>query len=551
MTSLTPVPPEDFRVLIVYPNLTLMLIPNIAVALFNRLFKDRGYMVDFFESTYYESDFESPSLIRMRMLAARSFDIKKELGIVLHTDALGDFRKKVEEFQPHLLVVSCVEDTFQQAVLMLRAVQDLNIPHVLGGVFPTNGAARCFEFSEVRLVGRGEGEQIVVDVAEAVRTGRSLKGIPGTWYRDDDGQVHKTPSPPLVNINKVLPDFSLFESKRFYRPMGGRLFKMMPVETYRGCPYNCTYCNSPAQRTFAKEEGQGNFLRRKSMPVLRDELKWHVDHFQPEFFFFMDDSFLSRPKREIFEFCDMYEEFKIPFWFNTRAESFEANILRRLKEVNCYRIASSIESGNEQYRTKVLKRTISNSELLDRFSILAESGIAFSMDVMIGLPGETRDLVMDSVELIRSIHGFDALTVSIFTPYHGTVLRDVAISNGWVDPKCICTEGYSHSELNMPPPYLSANEIQALQVVFQLYVYFPKSEWPQLRRAEVDDSEGARLREYYSEIYRRDFLGLNQDHNRSFIVEGGGACSTNLKDAFRISPSRLSEGEMSLLTQVT
>ena len=48
--------PEDFRVLIVYPNLPLMLIPSIAVGLFTRIFRKQGYQVDLFETTHYLSE---------------------------------------------------------------------------------------------------------------------------------------------------------------------------------------------------------------------------------------------------------------------------------------------------------------------------------------------------------------------------------------------------------------------------------------------------------------------------------------------------------------
>ena len=48
------------------------------------------------------------------------------------------------------------------------------------------------------------------------------------------------------------------------------------------------------------------------------------------------------------EFCDMYEEFSLPFWFNTRSETCEQETLARLKEVGCYRVSYGIECGNEK-----------------------------------------------------------------------------------------------------------------------------------------------------------------------------------------------------------
>ncbi len=540
------IPREKFRVMIVYPNLPLMLVPSIAIGLFTAKFKDQGYDVELFETTHYLSDDVSSSEKRVELLNVRDFDIAEDLNIQVREDMYGDFRRRVEEFEPHLMVYSVVEDVFLQTLNLMRQIESLNVPHLIGGVFPTYAPEKCIAQPEINLVGHGEGENTVVRVAEAVRTGDRLDNISGTWYEDEGGVVHMNAKDPLVDMNATRPDFSLFDESRFMRPMGGRVFKMIPVETYRGCPFACTYCNSPAQREYSKVEGLGNFLRRKSMDVLRAELTHYMETFSPTFFYFVDDSFLARPRQEIFDFCDMYEEFGLPFWFNTRSESCEPDIMARLKEVGCYRISFGIEAGNEQFRQRVLRRKISNEELIAKFTdIIAPSGIAFSLNVIIGMPGETRDLVMDTIDLIRSIPGYDALTVSIFTPYHGTVLRDVAVRNKWLDPAHITRHTTSSSILTMEQPYLSSEEIDALVAIFPLYAYFPKSEWDRLRRAEQSDTEGMKLREEYQEIYRRDFLGETQDSRK--VMLGGSGCRTNEKDSFRISPARLTPVEIDRL----
>lgn len=540
---------SDFRVLIVYPNLPLMLIPALAIALFTRVLREECYQVELFETTHYlDQEEDSSSENRFKMLNVREFSVTEDLGITIKHDMFGDFRRKVESFRPDLMIFSVVEDAFLQALALLRRVQDLNIPHVFGGVFPTNAKERCFDFPEVKMIALGEGERTVVDVAEAVRQGKAIDTIAGTWSRLPDGTIRKNPVQPLADINRYRPDFSLFEESRFYRPMGGRVFKMIPVETYRGCPYSCTYCNSPAQRVFSKDNELGNFLRRKRMDVLRADLTEHYAAYKPTFFYFVDDSFLARPRQEIFDFCDMYEEFRLPFWFNTRAENCDAKALARLKEVGCYRISFGIECGNEEYRQRVLRRKITNAEMIDRFAMIADSGIAFSLNLIVGMPGETRELVMDTVELVRSVHGYDALTVSIFTPYHGTVLRDVAVKNGWLDPQTITRHTTARSILTMPAPFLSADDIDGLAAVMPLYCYFPKSEWPALRRAEGSDAEGLAIRERYAEIYRKNFFGETQDSRKTFLVEGGTGCRTNPKDAFRLSPKRLSADEIAMLS---
>ena len=302
------------------------------------------------------------------------------------------------------------------------------------------------------------------------------------------------------------------------------------------------------QREFAKDTGQGNFLRRKTMENLRDEIREVIERFDPEFLYFIDDSFLARPRKDNFAFCDMYEEFKRPFWFNTRPENCDLEVMKRLNEVGVYRISFGIECGNDEYRRKVLRRYVDNDKIIESFETIRETGVPFSINLIIGFPGETRELIMDTVELARSIRGYDSITVSIFTPYHGTRLRTVAETNGWMDPKIITKHTTSSSLLRMPPPYVSSVDIDGLMRVLPHYCYFPKSEWDEIRRAETDDEIGNEILARYHGIYQDDFLQLTQDDKKATLVEGGTGCRVNPKDSFRVSPSRLGTEQYMALT---
>jgi len=542
---------KEFKVLLVYPNLTMMLVPSLAIGIFTNILKKEGYSVDLFDTTHYVSEENSSPQNRVKYLQAREFSDTNDLGVRIKTDLLGEFRQKVLEYQPDFLIYSVVEDCFTQTLSLMDQIKDLDIPHLVGGVYPTAAPETCISHELINCIGLGEGEHIILDMSEAVRCGKDYRRINGIWFKEHD-QVIKNPRGPLVAINKGQePDFSLFDESRFNRPMGGRIFRTIPIESYRGCPFTCTYCNSPMQVSLAREAELGNFLRTKTMNVLKDEITRTVELYDPEFLYFIDDSFTARKKSDIFDFCDMYEEFKIPFWFNTRPETCTLEMLQRLKEVGAYRISFGIESGNEQFRRKVLTRNVSNKNLKDAFDVIAQSGVAFSLNLIIGLPGETRELVMDTVEFCRTIYGFDTVTVSIFTPYAGTVLRDVAVNNNWLDKNHLTTHTTTKSQLNMPPPYLSSSDIDQLMRVMPLYIYFPKSEWPKLKRAEINDDEGNKILQYYSDIYTKDFLKQNQDDSKVWVVDGGTGCKSNPKDSFALtynSPIRIDDDQLTMLT---
>ena len=182
---------------------------------------------------------------------------------------IPDFINKINEFSPDLLLFSVVEDTFKQAVLLLDAIEDLKINSLVGGVFITAAPKVAISYPSVKMIGVGEGEQIVKSVATNLRDNKSLDKIPGLWIKKENGTIIRNPPGSLIDVNIETPDFSLFDDSRFLRPMGGRVFKTLPLETFRGCPFQCAFCNSPMQVRFSKNNKLGNFLRKKNVERIR------------------------------------------------------------------------------------------------------------------------------------------------------------------------------------------------------------------------------------------------------------------------------------------
>ena len=528
---------KDFKVLLLYPNLSMLFSPPLSMAIFTAILKKAGYIVDIFDVTPYvgegatavaESNAVGDEMNTVRanleneevtfqvksteeymqeMLQSRPFSFEEDLGVESKQNLYQDFVKKVEEFDPNFILCSVVEDTFLQAVKLLSLIQNKNIPTLTGGVFTTAAPELALSYPGIDMVSVGEGENIITNVAECIRLNKSCDEVKGVWLKKD-GKIFKNKRDALVDFRLIVPDYSLFDEYRFYRQMGGKNFKSVPIESYRGCPYTCAYCNSPMQNTLAKEDGLGQFVRRYQFKAFRDYIKAVIDQTNPTYFMFTDDSFLARPKKEIYEFCEMYSEFKIPFWFNTRPENVTPEILKMIKEVGCHRMSFGLECGNEDFRAKVLLRKMKNSTLIEKFHIIADGGIPYSMNNIIGFPGETRDLIFETIELNRQIPAYDALTASVFVPYNGTVLRDLAVEKGYIDKDLIVCDMH-HSTLNMPQ--LPTEELDGLLKTFPLYVHFDKSVWKDIKRAEKNDAIGSKIFNDLKERYQEEAFALDQD----------------------------------------
>tara|TARA_Y100000310_G_scaffold344503_1_gene457610 strand:- start:858 stop:2372 length:1515 start_codon:yes stop_codon:yes gene_type:complete len=485
-----------------------MLVLQVAIGLFTSILKKAGFEVDLFDATLYATDETVSPAKRVEYLQARKFSYKNDVGIKLKSNPIKAFVSKVDSFKPDLLAISVVENAFKQTLVLLDAIKEKNIPHIIGGVFITSAPEKVISYPQIKMICIGEGENTVLQTAERMRDGADFYNIQNTWIKRDDGRIIKNSIGPLVDISKVLPDYSLFDNVRFYRPMGGKILKTVPLETYRGCPYGCTYCNSSMWTKFYRENLQTIFLRKKKIDRIIEEIEYLIKEYNPGLLYIIDDTFLARPEEELREFAKRYQEFRIPFWLNTRPETITEEKMKLLSEMNCYRMSVGLECGNEEFRKNRLNRYISNKELLRRLGILSRSGINFSINNIIGFPDETRDLIFDTIELNRKLSGYDALTVSIFVPYHGTKLREEAIEKGYLDPEIIMTHTTSSSLLSMPQ--LSSQEIDGLMRTFTMYVGFPKKWWPYIKKAEEFNPKGNEMFDKLSKIYYDVYLSGDQ-----------------------------------------
>lgn len=496
--------PNGFRILLVYPNIPMMLVTPLSIAVFTWILKQEGFEIELFEATqYWDGELSSPQN-RVKYLQARDIFAKENLELFAPSAMEAAFIEKINSFKPSLILYSFTEDMLKRALQLLRISNSFKIPTVVGGVLATAAPEWLISFPEINMLGISEGEEVVRDIALRLSRGQEISDVPNLWIKCADGSVIRNAIRPYVNLDDYSTDFSLFDESRFIRPMGGEIHRALPIETYRGCPNHCTYCNSPMHKKIAREHNRV-FLRRRSIEGIRKEIEHLVNDYKINLLYIVDDSFLQRPKREIEEFIEMYKDFRIPFWCNTRPESVTIEILERLKEVGLFRVSFGIESGNEEFRIKHLRRNITNEKLLHYFDIIDKSGIQYSINCIIGFSFEMREMVFDTIRFVKRLKGYDAITVSIFTPYRGTLMREVAIREGWLDPDVLTEHTTATSMLNMP--HFTARQIDGLMKTFPLYVEFDESVWPEIERIERFESGSEKILAHYSAIYREQRWG--------------------------------------------
>lgn len=499
------------KVMLLYPNFRGMNMLPPAIGLLSAVLKKAGHTVQLHDTTYYESidgnNFDSDASKADRLMA-KPYKMPHQISLK-RSDCYEDFKKEVEAFQPDLLALSATEDMFELGVRLLKNVRHHNILTIAGGVFPTFATKLALSFPEIDIVCKGEGEDALLALCNALEKKQDYSNINNLWIKQKDGSIKGNPT-KLIDMDKnPLIDMSIFEEARFYRPMAGKVYRMFPVETHRGCPYTCAFCNSPSQVQMYKKEGGQSYLRKKSFESMRRELLFYKDDMKAEYLYFWADTFFSWKDKEFDEFCEIYQDIKLPFWCQTRVETVKKDRFEKLRDIGCARISFGLEHGNEEYRKTILKRTMPNSLITNNLKIVNEVGIPFSVNNIIGFPHETYELAFDTIRLNRTFDADDRNAYS-FTPFAGTPLRDEAERLGLIENKTIVRSLLtSGTALNMPQ--FSPAKINGLVKTFNLYVKFPESRWPEIRRAEEDTPEGNRIYdELKNEFAERFYSGENR-----------------------------------------
>jgi anaerobic magnesium-protoporphyrin IX monomethyl ester cyclase len=495
-----------------------------AIGILSALLKQHGHEVVLFDSTQYAEfpmkhrpavNVDESKAERLMVKAFKPTEVMTEIV----SDIYKDFASLVRSFDPQLVAMSCTEDLWRPGISLLKSIKKKKFLTIAGGVFPTFAPDLAISYPEVDMICKGEGENALVELCSRLESGQGYDDISNIWIKDAAGNVKENPL-DMVDMNaNPLIDVKLFEEARYYRPMAGQIYRMFPVEIFRGCPYSCRYCNSPWQSAMYRQEAGKNFLRRKSFEKIKEELIYYKEEMKAEYLYFWSDTFFSWTKKDFFKFAEIYEEISLPFWIQTRPETVKRDLFETLKAIGCHRISFGLEHGNEEFRARVLGRKITNKKIIRSLELVNEIGIPFSVNNMIGFPEETYDLAFDTIELNRHIQADDRNAYP-FTPFHGIPLRDDCDRLGYTKYEDIVESLVATGSL-LDMPQFPKKKVDGLCKTFNLYVAFPKERWPEIKIAEDDTTEGQQAyqklkEEYLSARMQNTRAGQADDYGQLF-----------------------------------
>jgi anaerobic magnesium-protoporphyrin IX monomethyl ester cyclase len=333
-----------------------------------------------------------------------------------------ELKTRLAAIKPDLIGITSMTPTIQSATLSAHIAKEEcpDATVILGGPHVTFMDKQVLtEEKAVDIVVRGEGEQTLLELAQNVSNTEDLNKIEGITFRKN-GQTIRTPNRPYIKDLDELPRpaYKHFPLEKY------RLFgkKILPIITSRGCPSQCSFCTT--SRIFGK-----NFRARNPKNVV-DELEWLRDVHGADAFSFYDDTFTLNKKRAL-EICEEIKnrEIGLPWDCQTRVSQVSKEILATMREANCQQVFFGVESGCQRILDAVKKGTsVEQNETAIRLA--KEAGLFVAVSVMVGYPGETPDMMKQTIDLIRKTEPDDAY-ICVATPYPGTELRNLIEDMGW------------------------------------------------------------------------------------------------------------------------
>jgi anaerobic magnesium-protoporphyrin IX monomethyl ester cyclase len=338
---------------------------------------------------------------------------------------------------------------------------------VLGGPHPTF-FPEVIEASGIDIICRGEGEEALVELAEALDSDTVTDHILNLWVKGPDGSIIRNDVRPLIQDLDTLPDPDrlLYSG---YPDLSESTVKV--VMSSRGCPFDCTFCFNHQMAQLYR--GKGRYVRHRSPEAVIDEIKGLQSRFPIGRIYFADDTF-ALDRNWLIRFLPQYgAAVHLPFHCLIRINQIDEEITRLLCTNGCETVFFGIESGDENLRNEILRKGISDHDIREGAALLKKHGISFRTYNIVGFPGETFEQALRTVSLNIEI-GTDFPWCSIFTPYPGTRLAEYAAESGYC-AKDLTVDSFQSSFfitsiLNNP----DTNRLVNLHKFFQTVVLFPR-----------------------------------------------------------------------------
>jgi radical SAM superfamily enzyme YgiQ (UPF0313 family) len=314
---------------------------------------------------------------------------------------------------------------------ILAELRDLNPSAVFitGGNYATIHADDLAASGLIDVVVRGEGEDTALELMDEIAQGRrpETTGLDsrGITYRRGAEVTHNPARERIADLDR-LPHlytagdrFKIAERHQMLKALQphGDYFIGSSFLTTRGCPEECTFCLDPA--VWKRR------VKFHSPAYVRKVVQFCMDNYQrsgPPNFYFGDATFALR-KARLHEMLGQIADIGYRYNVQTRADSLDEETLDLMKRAGFASVALGAESFNEEILSRVVLKRQSYQRVIDTALLARKKGIKPILTFICGLPGETKESMLETVRILRA-HDLREASFFPLVLFRGTALHE-------------------------------------------------------------------------------------------------------------------------------
>jgi anaerobic magnesium-protoporphyrin IX monomethyl ester cyclase len=386
----------------------------------------------------------------------------------------GELKTFMERMSPRFVVTNAITSIISNDLTttfmgkFLKAHTIAIGPHITSLPVETMNAFPSLDFGIL-----GEAEVTIAELCLALDRGTPLRNVKGIVYRTPKGEIRRTPKRPfLENLDDLpVPLHELLPISRHALPYIGSNYTF--VLASRGCPYQCTFCRQPImwERKVRKRSAKSIFDELAALGRMGvDNIMFHADTFTID-------------RKIVADLCRMIIDARLRVrWIcNSRVDTVDPEILRLMKQAGCWMIAYGIETGSDAILKNVKKggfHTVEQSRKAVAWT--REAGIQVWAYFIIGLPGESRDTVRETISLAKSLPA-DIINFGVGAPYPGTELYREAKKNGWLESDFWEDFDQNYSAILSFPDFSSDDTMKSIRRGYLEWYLRPRGLWAFLK----------------------------------------------------------------------
>jgi len=381
--------------------------------------------------------------------------------VIVDTRVDHDYEKTIKKYLPDSLFVGITSMTGLQILYALRLAEwirklDPEKIIVWGGIHATILPDQTLQDPRVDIVAAGEGEDVVVELADCLAAKGDLRTVRGIYFRNEQGSIVFTGKRPFLDMNHVkMPSWHLIDISK-YSEIG--------VQTARGCPYRCRFCFNHMYN--------GRKWRAKDAALVTEELRILKERYNVKQIVFYDDNFFTDLKR-VRRICENMISHELDIRWSTTcradilARCVDGDFAALMKKAGVHILFVGSESGSQRILTEVINKQIAVDDILGMAKISRDHNLRVHTSFMSGFPGETEEerrktfALMDRIKFINP--DIIITTICIYTPYPGNPLFDEIVSKGLFEKPESLEEWSGLTFFNCTLPWLSSKERSMLE----------------------------------------------------------------------------------------